>query len=266
VESLARPFRDVLASVLRGRGFAVLRGIPVERWGLAATEAFLVDLFGRFGSLVPQNAKGDLLAHVSDRGVDPTAPQARGYLTRSRLSFHSDPGGDVVGLLCVRKARQGGGSAIVSSMTIYNELLENHPEYLGLLYSGFVHDRRMEQRSGDSPVSPRIPIFSCHRGDLSCRYTRAYIASGQQKVGFPLGDVELAMFDFIDSVAADVRNHWSFELEPGDLLLCNSHTTLHSRTGYEDGDDPDRKRLMLRIWLAIPNARQLADRREYWYA
>ena len=47
-------------------------------------------------------------------------------------------------------------------------------------------------------------------------------------------------------------------LEPGDLQFANNYEVLHSRTGFQDHDDPARMRRMLRLWLKMPNARVLA--------
>jgi Taurine catabolism dioxygenase TauD, TfdA family len=257
-------FRHALDRVLRGTGFAVIRGFPIE-YSIDSLEELLRQLVSKFGSLINENAAGEKIVRVFDRGLTRSDPNARGYQTRLGLSFHSDPGGDVVGLFCVRKAPIGGQSAIVSSTTLHNDLLALHPEYLDSLYAGFIHDRRGEQRAGEAPISAKVPIFSYCRGDLSCRYTRFYIASGQEKAGSPLRADERAMFDYVDEWTRDPRNHLMFELEPGDLFLCNNHTTLHSRTSYVDWPDPERKRLVLRFWLAVPNARNLPIDLGYWY-
>lgn len=244
----------VLARVLRGQGFAVVRGLPIN--------LDIKALLGGFGSLLPQNAKGDRVVQVYDRG----GPALRGYLTRSRLSFYSDPGGDVIALFCVRKAEPGGRSAVVSSMTIYSEALARHTDFPGVLYNGFVHDHRSEQRPGEVPASPRVPIYSWHDGDLSCRYTRACIEAGQAMIDLALTEIEAALFDCIDEAANDSANQWTFDLEPGNLLLCNSHTTLHSRTDYVDTEPAADKRLVLRAWLAVPGACRRGTSLPYWHA
>ena len=60
----------------------------------------------------------------------PNDRETRVYETNTHLPYHTDPS-DVVGLLCLRKAKSGGISSLVSVASVYNEILENHPAYLG---------------------------------------------------------------------------------------------------------------------------------------
>ncbi|MGI9301784.1 MAG: hypothetical protein ACR2RB_03620 [Gammaproteobacteria bacterium] len=39
--------------------------------------------------------------------------------------------------------------------------------------------------------------------------------------------------------------------------LVNNCCVFHARTSFEDYAEPDRKRHMLRLWLATPNSRPL---------
>jgi hypothetical protein len=64
--------------------------------------------------------------------------RVRGYRTKQRLMFHTDRC-DIVGLLCVRPARTGGLSSLVSSTRVYNEIVKNHPEYMQPLMNGYIH-------------------------------------------------------------------------------------------------------------------------------
>ena len=100
---------------------------------------------------------------------DPSDKRTRVYETSLYLPYHSDPS-DVVGLLCVRKARSGGISSLVSVARIYNEILAKHPEYLGLYFRLFYFEHLCE------PQPSLSPIFSYHQGKLSCRYLRQYLA------------------------------------------------------------------------------------------
>ena len=56
-------------------------------------------------------------------------------------------------------------------------------------------------------------------------------------------------------------------MQPGDVLLASNHTIMHGRTEFEDPPESEYRRLMLRLWLTIPNGRPLpphyADTREY---
>jgi hypothetical protein len=236
-----------------GRGMFLLRGFPVERWGGDAARA-LWGIGTHLGRAIPQNARGDLVGHVRDEGLELSDPHARGYQTRAAQSLHVDRC-DVVGLLCMNKARSGGISRVVSSMRIHNEMLARCPCYLGALYQRFAIDLRGEEQPGEPPVYYR-PVFSYYDGKLSCGANATYIRAGQERVGRPLGPVESEALDTFYKIAEE--HVLSMDLERGDLQLLNSYVTLHDRTGYEDYAEPERKRHMMRLWLEMPNHRRLA--------
>lgn len=237
-----------------GRGMYLLRGLPVARWGVHETARALWGIGTHLGRAIPQNARGDLVGHVRDEGKELTDPHARGYQTRVAQSLHVDRC-DVVGLLCVNKARLGGTSRVVSSMRVHNEMLARHPQHLGVLYTPFAIDLRGEERAGEPPVYYR-PVFSYHDGALSCGANATYIRSGQQRVGRPLNAAQAEAIDTFYEVCEE--HALSMDLEPGDLQLLNSYVTLHDRTAYDDYDEPERKRHMLRLWLDVANRRPLA--------
>ncbi|MDR6998329.1 TauD/TfdA family dioxygenase [Neobacillus niacini] len=239
-----------------GRGFLLIRGLPMERYTDEEASIIYWGLGLHMGIPVSQNANGDLLGHVIDQGLSLENSNVRGYQTKLHLPFHAD-GSDVVGLLSLRKGKSGGYSSIVSSMAVYNEILEKHPEYLGILCRPFFFDRRGEEAPGESPVFPS-PIFSFYDGKLSCRYVRLFIESAQAKTGIKLSKVEIEALDLLDSLLHDETMHFNMMLEKGDMQFVNNYTVLHSRTQYEDYKEPERKRHLLRLWLTMPNGREIS--------
>src|SRR5579864_7392440 len=248
---------EQLAEINRGRGFVVFRGLPVDRYAAADVEVILWGLGTHLGTAVTQSPKGEVIGHVFDRGRKYGEIDVRGNETRAHLPFHTDSG-DIIALLCLRRAKAGGLSSIVSSITLHNEILRRHPEYLPPLYRGFHYIKR-EAALGDDPVSARpIPIFGCANGLVSCRLIRNQINAAYAKMGKPLGGVEKAALDFLDSLAYSDHFHLDMDLQPGDIQVCNNYTILHSRTEYEDWPEPGRERHMLRLWLSARNRRPLA--------
>ena len=244
-----KPVLQAFAEELEnGRGFLVLRGLPVERYTDEEVRILNYGIGLHMGEPVRQNARGDLLGLVMHVG-DETKKTTRVYETNLYLPYHSDPS-DVVGLLCVRKARQGGVSSLISVGAIYNEILRNHPEYLGLYY------RPMYYAHLDR--DPRSPIFSYHQGKLSCRYLRQYIELGHEENNRPLSQVEIEALDVFDAVMQQPELRLDMMLEPGDLQFANNYAVLHSRTSFEDHAEEDRRRKMYRLWLKMPNARKLS--------
>src|SRR5574343_213905 len=246
----AQELRQYSDELENGRGFLVLRGLPVERYTEEEINILYYGIGLHMGVPVRQNPKGDLLGLVMNVG-DVTKKTTRVYETNLYLPYHSDPS-DVVGLLCVRKAKAGGLSSLVSVARIYNEILAHHPEYLGLYYRMFYFEHLCE------PQPSLSPIFSYHEGKLSCRYLRQYLELGHEIMKQPLSRVELAALDLFDEVMHDPAIRLDMMLEPGDIQFANNYAVLHSRNAFEYHEDPTQRRQLIRLWLKMANARELA--------
>lgn len=246
-------FRD---EILNGRGFVVLRGLPVEGRPIVDSAAAYWGIGTYLGNARSQNAKGHLLGHVRDLGMSTDNPNVRTYQTTERQHFHTDSC-DIVGLLCLKTAKTGGLSSITSSMAIYNEMAKRRPDLVARLFATFPTDRRGEVPAGKKPYF-EIPIYNDHQGFLSVLYSRPYIHSSQR---FPearrLTDEDIAALDLFDDLANDADLRLDMQLQPGDMQFLHNHTILHDRTAFVDWDEPERKRHLLRLWLASPGARPL---------
>jgi Taurine catabolism dioxygenase TauD, TfdA family len=239
------------AEMQDGRGFLVLRGLPVQRYSDDDVGLIFWGMGRYLGGPLCQNPAGDLLGHVYDHGRTYGNIDVRGYETNAYLPYHTDAG-DMVGLLCLRRSLEGGLSSIVSSVTVHNEILKAHPEYLGLLYNGFYYIRR-EAALTERGVSDRpIPVFGYRDGVVSCRYIRNQINAGAVKREVPLTTLEKAALDFLDEQTRRADLRLDMDLQPGDIQFINNYTILHSRTGFVDGPEPHQKRHMLRLWLKFP--------------
>lgn len=253
---LSATFRAELAqhaqTLENGCGFVVLRGLPVERYSDAEINALYYGIGLHLGQPVRQNPRGDLLGLVMNVG-DKTQKTTRVYETNDYLPYHTDPS-DVVGLLCVRKAKQGGLSSLVSVAAIYNEILRTYPEYLGLYYRQWYCAHLCE--TGTEPGL--TPIFSYFDGKMTCRYMRQYMELGHEMRGLPLSPVEVEALNIFDRVMHDPALRLDMMLEPGDIQFANNYAVLHSRNGFEDFEEPEQRRKLLRLWVKMPNARALA--------
>lgn len=251
-------FRQLREQVLRGRGFALLKGLPVERYSDDEADMIFWGLGTYLGIAVTQNAAGELISRVYDRGMDVRERTVRGYQVRAELQMHCD-NADLFALLCLRRAKSGGKSLLTSSMSVYNEILRNHPEYLGLLFSGFVYDHKNEEGPGESPVSPKIPVFSFCDGVLSCRFSRTYIINSPHSTGIALSAIDYQVLDYIHAVSLREDLLFEFTMDPGDLQIGNNYTVFHGRNEYEDYPEPERKRALLRLWLEVPDVRPMCN-------
>ena len=248
--------QPLLDEVLNRRGFVLIKGLPVERWTKhQAAIAFLI-IGVHLGDLRMQNAEGHLLGHVRDLGRSSDDPNTRIYQTRERQTHHTDSC-DVVGLLCLGSAKSGGLSSLVSSTTIFNEMRRSRPDLLKVLMEPIETDRRGEVPAGSKPYFT-IPVFNYHDGLVSAIYQRQYIESARRFPDVPpLTSQQIEALDLLDQLANDARLNLMMELHPGDIQLVHNHTILHDRTAFEDHAEVERKRHLLRLWLAPSNARPL---------
>ena len=256
--TLAPRFERVLDEVLNGRGFVLIRALPLERWTRRQTALAFLAMGVHLGNLRMQNAQGHLLGHVRDLGRSSDDPNTRIYQTRERQTHHTDSA-DVVALLCLRPAKEGGLSSLVSSTTIFNEMRRRRPDLLKVLLEPIETDRRGEVPEGSKPYFT-IPVFNYHQGLVSAKYQRQYIESARRFPGVaPLTQLQIEALDLLDQLANDPNINLTMEFQPGDLQLVHNHTILHDRTAFEDYPEPERKRHLLRLWLAPPSARPLPE-------
>lgn len=231
-----------------GRGFVLVRGLPVHR--LTEHEASIAywGIGQHLGVPVSQNTDGDLLGHVRDTGADPADPSVRLYRTRAAQPYHTD-GSEVVGLLCLQPSQRGGASSIVSSVTVFNEVARRRPDLVELLFQPFYFDLYEQQAPGERPYLA-MPIANFFAGRLFTMYIRFYIEQAQRHPDVPrLTARQLELLDLIDEIAASPRFHLDMEFRPGDMQWLSNAVILHGRSAYED--DPDAPRHLLRLWLTL---------------
>lgn len=239
---------EIAEELETGRGFVLLRGLQPERYSDDEINAIYYGLGLNMGEPVGQNPKGDLLGKVMHVG-DASDKNTRVYETNLYLPYHTDPS-DVVGLLCLRKAKAGGLSSLVAVASVYNQLLERHPEYLGLFYKQWFY-----AHLGEDLPTPSA-LFALHEGKLNFRYLRQYIELGHEIRKAPLSLVEVEALDILDSIIHQPDLRLDMMLEPGDIQFANNHLALHSRTSFEDHADEAKRRKLLRLWLKMPNSRK----------
>lgn len=242
--------------LIHGSGFALVRALPVNEWSREVTAAAFFGLGCHLGNPRPQNAKGHVLGHVIDMGLNADDPRVRIYQTHERQTFHTDSS-DIVGLVCLQQAKSGGDSALVSSNTIYNVMRRDVPALAAALFDPIATDRRGDVAAGQLPYF-EIPVFTWHANMMSTIYQRQYIDSAQRFEGaMRLTPLHVEALDCFDALANDTRLNFLMRLEPGDLQFVHNHTLLHDRTAFEDWQEPARKRHLLRLWLSSPQARPL---------
>ena len=171
----------------------------MERWTKRQSAIAFLVIGVHLGNLRMQNAAGHLLGHVRDLGRSSDDPNARIYQTRERQTHHTDSC-DVVGLLCLKAAKSGGLSSLVSSTTIFNEIRRRRPDLLRVLMEPIETDRRGEVPEGNEPYFT-IPVFNYYIGLVSAIYQRQYIESARRFPGVaPLTTLQIEALDLLDQL------------------------------------------------------------------
>lgn len=254
---------DILDEIENGRGFMLIRGIPRERYSDGECELIYWGLGVHLGNPVSQNARGHRLGHVRDEGRELSDPNARAYQTSQRMDFHTDllPI-DVLGLFCMRTAKSGGASKLVSALTIHNVLRTECPDLLETLYGTFHLDWRGEEPAGEQPWFS-IPMFSVCDGHVTARivslpYYESAARFGEQ---YRPTAIQREALLTVQEIANRPELMLTMNFEEGDIQLINNHIMMHAREAYEDHPEPGRQRHLLRMWIAVDDARRrpLAD-------
>jgi hypothetical protein len=239
--------------IRRGRGFVLLRGLPRERYSADEMARIYFGLGVHIGVPGPQSYQGELLGNVidvSDIEVDP-----RGYHKGGRQNFHSDSS-DIVALMCLRAAKSGGASRIVSAVALHDELVMRRPDLAALLYRGYRYRRTaLDARHGAGVALSEKPVavFSRASGELSCYYLQSYARAAEAAGDVTLTALESEALDEMQRLAASEAFYLDMSIEEGDIQFLDNRLILHGRTAYEDHPELERRRHMLRLWLQVPH-------------
>lgn len=247
---LSKQFPLWRAALTSGVGFQVLRGVPVLEWSEAESELFFWCFGLHLGRPGEQNPEGHLLGHVMDTGARAEDDMVRLYKTSANIDYHCDAA-DVVGLLCLKKAKSGGQSRIVSSIAVFNELCRRRPELIPRVFEPFnldIRDKEVNEAGSHLPIPP------CRYADgvLRTFYHADYFRSVLRHDDVPrLTAEEQDLLDTYEAIAMEEGMYLDMDLQPGDIQLLSNHSNLHARTEYEDYDDPAERRHLLRLWLSL---------------
>ena len=227
-----------------GGGFVLLRGLSVGDYSEDELGAIFWGIGAYLGVGVSQSQQGDRLGHVIDRGGK---AGERYYNVGGPLEFHMDPV-DVVGLLCLRRALEGGASRIVSALAVHDAIRAERPELLEILYRGFHCSRRGHGEAG----APRVPVFAQGGSGIECYFLPITVRQAAEE-GFPLSPLEQETLYFIAEVANRPELRLDMDFQEGDMQFLNNRVILHARTDYKDDPNPALKRHLLRLWLMMPD-------------
>jgi Taurine catabolism dioxygenase TauD, TfdA family len=248
--TLAERLKTIERELIGGRGFVRIRGIPRARYSQAEMEMLYWGIGMHLGKPWPQNKHGHLLGDVTDQGKTGAEADSRGNEIGGAAPFpyHSD-GADLVGLMCLQKARSGGLSTVANAVSIHNDLVRESPELAAALYQPLPYDFRGEQPAGARKWYV-MPAFTEFGDRLFVRYIRPYILASQRHADAPriTAAAEAAM-QRVDALTQDRSYNVFMDLEPGDIQFVNNYHVLHARTTYVDDRAAGLVRHLKRLWL-----------------
>ena len=253
-------FQDDLADIRNefqnGRGFVLIRGLPVTEMTRAQSAIAFWGIGAHLGRAVSQNGQGHLLGHVKDVGGDYADKNTRGYLSNAQMGFHADRC-DYVALLCLQTSKSGGESRIASSVSLYNKMLAERPDLVEELCKDFYWSRIGEIPPGLGPFY-LMPVFSFDDGHICIRGVSTQIYKSQGMEGVP--DYTDHQHEALDYFKATVEKlSFDMEFRQGDIQILHNHVILHSRRGFEDWPELERRRHLLRLWLRDDAGRPLMN-------
>ncbi|KAF2799491.1 Clavaminate synthase-like protein [Melanomma pulvis-pyrius CBS 109.77] len=243
--------------LIDGKGFILFKGLPVTEWGNRKSAVAYMGLGTYLGYFVSQNGRGHVLGHVKDLGEDATQiDKVRIYRTNARQFFHADDG-DLVGLLCIARALEGGESDIVSSHNVWNVLQKEHPDVAKTLTEPIWYfDRKGETSKGEEGWI-RTSVFYLETGDNPRVYSKwdpYYIRSLTRfsDAGLipPLSPAQLHATEVLEQTCLRLALHMILEI--GDIQFLSNEHVLHARTAYKDYPAPAPRRHLMRLWLSTP--------------
>jgi hypothetical protein len=256
---------DIRDELENGSGLMMLRGLDVARYSLDELRIIYAGFCRQLGTLVFSNRGGEIMRDIRDVGRDvgerygqlPGDGFLSSYsrtLSNQGLRYHTDRC-DVVALLCVRQAMQGGMSRLCSSPAVHNAMLARRPDLAAALYENVWRSRFGEEDEGDTLGYP-LPVWGVRDGRFTSHYSRTFVEAGQRQPAAPrVSAAQWEALDLISELADELSFAMSFT--PGDMQFVNTHVIYHARTAFEDDAGAGRDRLLLRLWMAMPNSRAL---------
>ena len=241
--------------ILDGFGLFIINGACLKDFSLKEKISIYTLIAEILGELIIQNIKQEKIVEIKDVGKS-MQTGGRYHETKEGGSHHTDSPQwrdvpDYLGLFCVHNAKKGGTNLFLSAYTIHNRILKGRKDLLNILYEKFHFDKRGEFKEGESSTVFE-PIFKFKDGKLYFRYLRNYIDAGHDIQNQPLSESQKEALTYLDNSMLEEDMIMSYDLKPDDMVFSDNHWIIHGRTTFEDFDDPNLKRLMLRTWIKDP--------------
>ncbi|KAK6498347.1 hypothetical protein TWF481_010938 [Arthrobotrys musiformis] len=228
-----------------GRGFFVLRTLPVDNLSKLSTAISFAGISSHVGPLRGrQSGNGAVIAHIKDlRATHNLKEIGNAAYTTDAQVFHTDAG-DLIALLALEVAAEGGTSRIASSWRVYNEIAETRPDLIGTLAEEWV----LDSFGGNPPYSKR-PLLFHEDGKIILQYSRRHFTGYlSQKRNPEIPAITEAQAEALDAIHYTAEKYsLALNFQKGDMQFINSLGLVHARDGFRD--DEEHTRHLIRLWL-----------------
>ncbi|KAL4957575.1 hypothetical protein BDW69DRAFT_19004 [Aspergillus filifer] len=249
--------RSISKEVHQGRGFKVIRGVPVDQYTreentiiYAGITSHIAPVRGRQDNTYQGNPADVVLTHITDlsRQVDTQTIKAPAY-TNEKQVFHTDAG-DIITLFAIEEAAKGGQSYLSSSWHVYEELARSRPDLIRTLAEPWVTEQ------GGNPVR-RPLLYHQHAHDniperLIIQYARrnftGYWGKPRSATLPPITEAQAEALDALHYLAE--KSAISLDFHKGDIQVINNLSIFHARAGFTDSGE--KRRHLMRLWLRDP--------------
>jgi hypothetical protein len=237
--------------IINGPGLFVIEGVSFVSFSSTEIKDIYLLISMILGELLEQDSKGSKLITVKNIGKS-LSTGGRYHQTRDGGSFHTDgphwnEPPDILGLLCINPAFEGGVSKFISVYTIHNIILQLGIDVLEPLYNDFFFDRREEVSADLRTISK--PIFSFQDNKLNCRFLKDYIISGSKIKDVDLSTSQNISINVLEKTTKDSNNALNYNLKNNDMVFSHNHRLFHGRTSFKDSEEIGKERELLRVWI-----------------
>ncbi|KAL6706895.1 hypothetical protein ACN47E_005038 [Coniothyrium glycines] len=253
--------RQVSHDIHNGFGFKVVRGLPVASHSrqdiiaiYAGIASHIAPTRGRQDHQYDGRAADVVLNHIKDlRGsYDATKIGAPAY-TADKQVFHTDSG-DIISLLCLEEASEGGTSRVSSSWRVYNELAATRPDLIRTLAEPWP-----TEVFGDTPAQytnrPLLhytPATGTSPERLIIQYARRTFTGFQglprSSAIPPITEAQAEALDALHFLAE--KYALGLDFKKGDVQFVNNLSVFHARDGFTNS--AEKQRHLVRLWLRDP--------------
>ena len=236
-----------------GRGFFVLRAIPVDSYSRADNVLIYAGISSYVGGQRGlQNTGGGVLVHIKDLTRTPLAGSigSPAYTSVPQV-FHTDKG-DIVSLMALDVAAEGGTSRISSSWRVYNELAETRPDLIKTLSEPWPFEayvflffksvssliyHETTRFNLDPPFTNR-PIFHYVDSRIIIQYARRYFTGymhlPRSKNIPPITEAQAEALDALHFLGE--KYSLGLDFKKGDIQYINNLSIFHARDGFRDDE------------------------------